>query len=342
MVSPADEEDRVPARDVHHWIDRWERTGLLDAEEAQALRDDAVRAGAHPGLDTAPDPVDRVLRAARGGVVEALGYVGAVLTIGAAVILLDVPEWPQPALVAVLVVAALVSGAAVWRLTPPREDAARRLAGVLGAAAVAATAAAVAVALGPLETDATPRGWEAAVTVPALAVAVAVYRRHAHLLTHAAMGAAAVGTCVALGQLVVGPGAAFETEQAVAGTLLLVVAVGWVVASETGRLTPAWLGTPAAGAVAYAGSAMSLTWVGGEDAELLAVLAAAVVASALGAVLGRLRVLVVGVVGLAITVPMTFTEVFGWSATATAGLLLPVGVAITVWAVWAGRSPTPR
>lgn len=171
---------------------------------------------------------------------------------------------------------------------------------------------------------------------------MAVYRRHPHLLTHAAMGAAAVGTCVALGRLVVGSGAAFETEQAVVGPLLLVVAVGWVVASETGRLTPAWLGTPAAGAVAYAASAMSLTWVGGGDAELLAVLAAAVVASVLGAVLGRLRVLVVGVVGLAITVPMTFTEVFGWSATATAGLLLPVGVAITIWAIWAGRSPTSR
>lgn len=335
-----DEEGHVPARDVHHWIDRWERSGLVDTPTAQALHDDATRAGATPGLEAEPDTMDRVLQAARSGVVEALGYVGAALTIGAVVVLLDVPTWPGPALVALLIAAAAVSGAAMWRLTPPRDDAGRRLAGVLGVAAVAATAGAIGVALDAVVTDATRPGWESAVAVPALLVAVVVYRRHPHLLTHAAMGAAAASSCVTVGQLLVGGGAAFETEQSVMGALLLVVAVGWMAASEAGLLTPAWLGTPGAGAAVFAGAAMSVTWVGGDDAELLAVLAAAAIASGIGAVAGRLRVLVVGVAGLAVTVPMTFTEVLGWSATATAGLLLPVGVVITVWAVWAGRSPT--
>lgn len=332
----------MPARDVHHWIDRWERTGLVDASVAQALHDDATRAGAAPGLDAQPDAVDRVLRAARSGVVEALGYVGAALTIGAVVVLLDVPDWPEPALAAVLAVSALVAGVGVWRLTPPRDDPGRRLAGVLGAVAVAATAGALAVALGPAATEGTRPGWEVVITVPALVVAVVVYRRHAHLLTHAAMGGAAAATCVALGQLVVGPSRAFDTEQAVIGTLLLAVAVAWIVASEAGRLPPSWLGTPAAGAVVYAGAAMASEWFGGDDGEVLATLGVAVVATVVAVATSRLRVLVVGVAGLVVTVPMTFTEVLGWTATATAGLLLPVGVAVTAWAVWAGRSPTRR
>lgn len=331
----------MPARDVHHWIDRWERTGLVDATVAQTLHDDATRAGATPPL-VEPDPVDRVLQAARSGVVEALGYVGAALTLGAVVVLFDVPTWPQPALAAVLALAAVVAGVGVWRLTPPHEDAGRRLAGVLGAVSVAATAGALVVALVPEASEDVPRGRELVVAVPTLAVAVTLYRRHAHLLTHVALGGAAAATCVALAVTVVGPQASFEAEQSAIGGLLLVVAVVWVAANEAGRLAPPWFGTPAAGAVAYAGAAMAVTWVEGGDAEVIATLVTALVATGAAVATSRLRVLVVGVAGLVVTVPMTFTELLGWTPTATAGLLLPVGVAVTAWAVWAGRRPAAR
>ena len=329
----------MPARDVHHWIDRWERTGLVDPEQARLLHTDATRAGVVPALEPA-DGVERVLQAARSGVVEALGYVGAALTLGAVTVLLDVPEWPVPALVLLLAFAAVVAAAGLVRLAPLPTDPARRLAGVLGAVAVAATAGALAVALGP--PDEVDWAWqEVAVALPTLVMAILVYVRHRHLLTHVALGVAAVSSCVSIGDLLVPSSAATSVEETVVGVLLVVVAVGWMVASERDVLPPAWLGTPVAGAVTYVGAAMAMSWapmVGEGEAAVLGALLVAAVATAAGIATSRLRVVVVGVAGLLVTVPMTFTAVFGWTPTATAGLLLPIGVAVTAWAVWSGRS----
>lgn len=330
----------MPARDVHHWIDRWERTGLVDLDLAQRLHDDATRAGAAPRVEE--DAVDRVLAAARGGVVEALGYVGAALTVGAVVVLLDLADWSDPALAGTLLVAAAVAAVGTFLLTPSDTAATRRLAGVLGAVAVVAIAASASQAFGPEPGQAlsdTP-GRELVVALPALAVALLVYARHRHLLTHAALGGSAAATCVALGDLLAGRSASFESRQAVIGTLLLVVAVAWVVLSEQGVLEPAWLGTPVAGAVAYAGAAMATSSSGRDEATVLVTLGLAVAATAVGVATSRLRVTIVGTAGLLVTVPMTFVEVLGWSGTATAGLLLPIGIAVTVWAVLASRRPT--
>ncbi len=132
------------------------------------------------------------------------------------------------------------------------------------------------------------------------------------------------------------------TQQAITGLLLLVAAVAWAVACETGRLEPAWLGTPVAGAVAYVGAAMTTSWTvwsGTDHTAVLTTLALAAAATVLGITTSRLRVTIVGTAGLLVTVPMTFTEVLGWSGSATAAVLLPVGVAVTAWAVLSSRTP---
>lgn len=336
----------MPARDVHHWIDRWERTGLLDAATAQQLHDDATRAGATPGVEP-EGGVEAVLVVARSGVAEALGYVGAVLTLGAMAVLFDVGSWSEPLLGGVLLAAAAVGVAGTFALTPHGSAATRRLAGVLGAVAVAAFATAAWQWLAPDPAPVLPddSGRELLVALATLGVAIVVYLRHHHLLTHAALGASAAATCVALADLLVGADAGFDVQDAVTGGLLLVVAVGWVVASEGGWLEPAWFGTPVAGGVAYAGAAMATSWSvwsGSDDVAVLATLLLAGVATAIGVATSRLRVTIVGTAGLLVTVPMTFTEVFGWSGTATAGLLLPVGIALTAWAVLSNRRPAGR
>lgn len=333
----------MPARDVHHWIDRWERTGLLDDATAQLLHDDAARAGAARAVEP-EGGVEAVLNAARGGVVEALGYVGAALTVGTVGVLLDVGSWADPVLAGALLVAAGLGLAGTFLLTPATSPPTRRLAGVLGAVAVACVAGSVWLWFAPDPGQAFPDtpGRELVVTLPALVVATVAYVRHHHLLTHAALGATVAATCVALGDLVAG-GASFDDRQAVAGVLLLVAALGWTVACETGRLEPAWLGTPVAGAVAYAGAAMATSWSvwsGTDDAAVVATLVLATVATAVGVATSRLRVTIVGAAGLLVTVPMTFTEVLGWSGTATAAVLLPVGLVVTAWAVVSGRRPT--
>lgn len=330
----------MPARDVHHWIDRWERTGLVDADTASLLHDDATRAGAVP--DVTDDAVDRVLSAARGGVVEALGYVGAALTVGAIAVLLDVAGWADLLLAGLLVVVAGGALAAMVWLTPPASAVTRRLAAVLGVVAVAATATAAAVGFGPEPGQAMPDrpGRELLVAVPALAVATVAYLRHRHLLTHAALGAAAVATSIGLGDLLVQDPDAWARREAVAGAIVLVVAVAWVWASEAGRLEPAWLGTPAGGLAAYVSVAVALSSVGSDGTgSVLGLLGLAAAATVVGVAASRLRVTIVGALGLLVAVPMTFVQVLGWSGAATAAVLLPVGVAVTAWAVVANRRP---
>ena len=332
----------MPARDVHHWIDRWERTGLVDTELAQQLHADASRAGAAPAVQA--DPVDRVLSVARDGVVEALGYVGAALTLGTVVVLFDVPDWAAPALATLLLVAALVAGIGAWVLTPTRTATTGRLAGVLGALAAACVAAGLDQAFGGAGGGVAPDtpGRDLVLALPALVVAGVLYARHRHLLTHLAAGVAAVATCAGIGDLAVGRGANLDAQDLATGLLLLALATGWVVGSERGVMRPAWVGTPAGGAVAYTGATVATSWSvwnGPEAAPVLACLGIASVATAVGVTTSRLRVTIVGVAGLLVTVPMTFTDVFGWTATATAGVLLPIGIAVTAWAVLSGRRP---
>lgn len=344
----------MPPNSVRQWIDRWESVGLLGADLADRLRadvtatGDASTAGAPPAAEET-SAVEHVLSRARSGVVETLGYLGAALTLGTAAVLLDVPSWDDLVVVVLLLVVAAVAAAGTFRLTPVSDGRTRRLAGVLGATAVAATFTALSLGLEgwcAFDCDAGERWQNVAMTgLPAM-LGAAVYRRHRHLLTHAAMGGATFGLVLAVGTAVVASDASSQARDMTVGLLLLVVTTAWVWGSETGRLEPAWLGTLAAGGLTYVAVAMVTSWdplfgTGNDHAAVVAALVVAVVHTAAGVIASRLRLTIVGVLGLLVTVPWLLTDVFGWTATQTALVLLPVGIALTVWAIATGRASPP-
>lgn len=350
---------------IHAWVDRWRAADLLDDDAAAALHGDiaateaaeaadatggAPVAAAAPGpaRSDEPDAMDRVIVAARSLVVEALGYLGAVLTLGTLLVLADVDSWSDQALLALLVLGAAVSAWGTVTLTPAEEGPTSRLAGVLGVTAVGLTAGALYVLFDPacFEVDDCSRFQEEvlplAVTLPTLGVAVALYLRHRHLLTHVALGGATMAAITTVALALVGESG--PQEPPVLGAMMLVVALGWVVGSERGALVPAWLGTFAAGAVSYAGMSIltDTAWFGHSDsASIVAALLLAAGYAVSGTFLDRVRLTILGALGLLFTVPMLFTEVFGLSGRATAGILLPVGIVLTVWAVAAGRDDRP-
>lgn len=336
---------------VHEWIDRWQDRGLLSPEVARRLHDD-VDAGAAPSHDER-SAVERALAAARGGVLEALGYLGTAVTLGAFAVLFDLPSWSDATLLGLTVLVAVVTAAGLFRLTPPVAPAGRRLGGVLGLTSVVATALALVQAFEPACGQACTY-WHESV-LPALlsaattGVAAVLYRRHVHLLTHAALAVSTAVLAATVGLVLAGPAASTEAEDAWIGALLLATSLAWVWACETDRLRPAWLGTLAAGGLSYAAVFMItspwVTWVFGtrhDDLAVLAVLALASAHTVVGAVTARLRPTIVGAAGLAVSVPWTLTDVVGLDATTTAGVLLPVGIALTAWAVLAGRRTAER
>ncbi len=78
-------------------------------------------------------------------------------------------------------------------------------------------------------------------------------------------------------------------------------------------------------------------FAGTDDAAILAALLVGTGYTILGVTASRLRVTLVGIGGLVVTVPMTFTQVLGLSPEVTAGLLLPAGIALVAWAILASR-----
>lgn len=341
---------------VHQWINRWQAAGLLTPATADRLRadvDSAQQEAPEAGDDRVSSPVDRVLSVARGGVLEALGYLGAAVTLGALAVLLDVETWGDAALLGLMVVVAAVAGVGVFLLTPPASAATRRLAGVLGLTSVAATATAL---VQVFEADCVPAcsAWEElgvpfVVSAVTSVVAGILYARHRHLLTHVGLGAAVAATAVTAGLGLAGSGAAGTAQDAWSGGLLFLASVAWVWASESGRLPPAWFGTLAGGGVSFAGLVLATSpwdaWLSGTNDDSVTILAALALASAytvIGVIWSRLRPTIVGVVGLLVMVPWTFTDVFGWSGRQTAGLLLPVGLVLTIWAIVSGRVGNQR
>lgn len=346
--------DPSPHAPIHAWVDRWRTAELLDDATTAALHRDiaAAEAAGAAGPATAdaptpppPDTMDRVIDAARSLVVEALGYLGAVLTVGTLLVLADVGSWNDTSLLLLLVLGAAVSAWGTVALTPATEGPASRLAGVLGAAAVGLTAGALWVVFEPschdvgtcsrFEDEVLPL----VVSVPTLGVAVALYLRHRHLLTHVALGTATIATVATVAYALVGTDDFGEPP--LFGALLLAVSLGWVVGSERGALVPAWLGTFAAGGASYAGMSIltdTALFNHSDDASVIAALVLAAGYAVAGTALARVRLTILGAVGLLVAVPMLFTEVFGLSGRTTAGILLPIGIVLTVWAVAAGRS----
>jgi hypothetical protein len=344
----------MTAPTVTDWIDRWEETQLVPADLADRLRTDV--AGTGPEVPTEDDStVDRVLAAARSGIGEALGYLGAAVTVGALSVLFDVRSWNDIAVIVLMAVIAIVTAVGVFLLTPVASAVTRRLAGVLGLTSVIATATTLTQTVPERCWDNCTlweaHGWPAVVALGTTAVAAVLYARHRHLLTHVGLGGGVAASAFAVGALAAGPGTEWTTVESWQGILLFVAAVTWVVASERGVFTPAWLGTLVAGGVSYAGlitaaNAWGLFLFATHEQRMAALLVLALGAAytVAGVVTSKLRPTIVGAGGLLVGVPWTFTEVLGWTPTQTAGLLLPVGIVLTAWAIAAnrdGRAHTP-
>lgn len=308
---------------VHDWIDRWEQRDLLGVDLAETLRDDARSVG-----DDDRPLVERALDRAGSGVRETLGYLGAAFSIGAAGVALDVGSWPEPAIVALLGAVAVLGSLGVVLLTPASSGRAGRLASVSGVAAVVA----LATALGMTVPD--PERTPLLVGLPALGLAGWLYTQHRTVLLHLALGAAAAGSAITAGATF---STATRTIEVVGGIVLAVAATAWIVLSERRVLEQQWLGTLAGGAMTHVGIAMATSAMatGTFEAEttLLVALGVALAHTVVGAVTDRTRVIVVGAAALTVVVPATCIEVLGWSETTTAVALLPVGVALTAWAL---------
>lgn len=307
---------------VHDWIDRWQQGGLLDKILAGRLHDDVAQVAAHtPATPSVreDDLATRMLSAAANGIKETFGYVGAALTLATLFVLIDVASWTQPMFIALLSMVAVGGATGLVLLVPTDSGPLQRLAGVSGAVSVMAFAGVLTLV-------------EDSVSVPAVLLGVlvtvlsaALYLRHPQVLLHLTTGASVVATIIFLGEDLVSSAA-----DPVVGAVLLVVSLLWILACETGVIGQPWIGTPFAAASAFAGAALAtdLSLFGDLETLILASLFLSGAFAAVGAFTDRLRLIIVGSVGLVFTVPMTFTEVLGLSATTTAAILLPVGLAL--------------
>lgn len=340
-------------RDVRTWIDRWVEQGLLEDGIADRLREDV--AGAGPGDREADGGLTDLLPgSARSMVLEAVGYLGAALTIGALGALFDVTDWPRPVIVALLALASALAGWGTWKLTPPTSDASSRLAAVLGAVAVGTLAAALFQAVEPdcfVDRFGDRCGWVEDNLLPFVilllvtAAAAAVHRRHTTVVGHGVLGWAAVALTWSVAHLPFGPSSSstrdFATEESLFGLLLVVVGLAWTWAAETGRLEPAWVGTFGAAGAFFAGLLMATGYDpifgSSDDLPTLVALAAGAAWLLVGVQGDRLRLTIVGTVALLFAIPTTLLEVLDLSQATVTLVMLPIGIALMAWAVREGR-----
>lgn len=329
---------------MRHQLDDWHDRGLIDDDTHARLVDDLA------GRDVA----SRSFAAAgRALVLEAVGYVGAALIVGALLFLFDVPSWGASSHVVLFVLVAVLTTAAAMRLYPSELDALNRLASLLAAASAGSAAAAVGLfASNTFGFDAPGMCWSslngcpeptwveqylAPITASAAATALAAFHhfRIRRTATHLALGAAAFTLLGAATASIVEPmDVHHSTETGLFGVAFVIAGLAWAYASETGRLTPTTVGTVGAtfAAGCGVGAATELT-----DGMLLVGLAAAAGYIAAGIRLDRVRLTALGGVGVLVFTPWTLHELFGLSALTTAWLLLPVGVALLLWVFRAAR-----
>ncbi len=342
------------APDVHALIDRWDRSGLLEPGQAERLRADLadhpprVRPRATP-LDSPEASASEgpgrttngLLETAVAAGLEALGYLGAALVVGAVTYLADVPNWPRPGLLALLAAVTVGCGWAVDRLTPAQEGLTSRLVTVVGSAGLFALVGFLAMLFEPF-CDGSSCGWLQervfvfAVVLPPAAAAAELYRRETNAVTHAWFGIGVASILYLLSQVPFpADSTSYRSQEIAAALVLLPASIAWAWASETERLAPTWIGTIAASGVALSSMVMLADIdLFGSDANGLVPLAVLVFGGAyvsLGATVGRWRLTVIGALVLVWGVPWTLTDVLGLSATTTSILLLPVGLALMAY-----------
>lgn len=305
----------------HDWIERWREARLLHDDVAVLLHEDVLRVRRTTAPPTQPedDLAARMLRAAANGVKEALGYIGAAVTVGTLAVLADVASWSQPMFLSLLCLFTLAGAAALALLTPTESGPLGRLAGVAGATSVLSFLGALVLVEELVHVPA------ALLTGLVATLSGVLYLRHRQVLLHLTTGASLFATTMLLPEHLPA-----HLDEPIAGLTVLVLGIAWIVGSELGVIRQPWIGTPFAAAAAYLGAVLivGVDLFGSLDLPILASLFLAAAFTAAGAVTDRLRVTIVGTAGLLVTVPMVCTEVLGLTPTVTAALLLPVGLGL--------------
>ena len=306
----------------------WVAAGLISAEQAERIR---THEAARPGRGQRPTAT-RTTTGPTGSslVVEALGYLGGVIMLTGAGILVglywqDIPVAVRLLLTGASAIALVAGGLAV----PDRfGEAAGRLRTLLWALAVAATGAFMAV----LTTDVLDRHDEEALVVifpPTALVALALWWVRRTWLQQLAL-------LVPLVLSATGVALQVTDADAVPGLTVWLVAVAWTALAWTGRLAPRATGL-AFGGVAAVFGAMTMP----EQSGILLGLATAVALLALALVDRSLSLLAVSALGLLESAPRAVVEWFPGRLSASLTLIV-VGGLLVVAAVWVARHQHER
>lgn len=318
---------RPPAPPSDH-LEDWVAAGLITPEQARAIRDHEARATGGGARSVAPrtgSPAGTSL------VVEALGYLGGIIMLVGAVILVnlyweDLPTAARLLLPAAAAVALVAAGSAV----PDRlGDAARRLRSVLWALAVVATATFFAV----FAVDVLDRQDEASLVVVGpctAALAALLWRLRRTWLQQLALLVPLVLTAAGLAHEIDG----LDTDWY--GGLTWILAVVWSMLAYAGRLEPRVTGVGFGGLVGTFGA---LTISNDLGIVLALATAGALVVVALHE--RSLPWLAVGAISVLESAPRTAVQWFPGRLSAAITLIVAGGLLVLA-AVWVARHQDER
>ena len=309
-------------------IRAWVTEGIINEEQAARIRDRARPLSAEPPAPTRPVEHDRSAEL-RSYAIEALGYLGGLLVVIAAVLLAnrywrDLETAGRLTVFGVVAVGLVIAG----RLAPAdRAPEWGRLRSVLWAGATASVAGFAAIyadeVAGWQETD-----MALAVSGTATLAAAALWIAYRSALQQIVLMVGAMLTAgSAMNQL-------FDEEWTI-GVGIWTVALVWVVLGWTQRLRPREMAMPLGAVGMVFGASATMTYDAGIVLALLTVAGVVLVA-----VLARaLPMLGAGALGTLMIVPRAVDEWFPGELTAPF-VLLGLGGGLVVLAVWIARTRT--
>lgn len=306
-------------------LDRWVAAGLIERDQARA-----IAAAERHRADADQRRVSRT--------VEAVGYLGAVLAIVAAVLVLSdvwdqLQAWARVTVLGTVALGTLVGGSAVRTSAEPAFE---RLTSVLWTAAVLATAMTTGV-LGGSVLDLDEAGTMLMAAAPATVLAAVLWRLRPRVLQHVVLFAGIVATVLS---------AIWVTEADLAewawGLIVYGIGLAWMLVSWGGFARPQTTGL-VLGMLGLGVGASVASGGGDRGFGLVLGLVTSLALIGVSAVAQRTLVLGFGAVGVAVFLPQLATHWFG--ATVGAPLALFVAGLVLVVAALAGarmRSGSPE
>ncbi len=308
----------VLVKDLQDRLEQWTAQGLISTDQAEQI-------AAHE----AQAPSARITRTTGA---EAIGYVGAALTIGALVLLfgqlwMDLLVVGRLVLVGTLTSALLAAGFALRRAASP---AMQRLSSVLLTAGVAGTGWFAGVVARDL---ANITGARVGVTVGAvtLIVSLVLYVLHHRALLQLAVLVSLLTLLMSAAEL-----SPLPISSTWRGVLVGAVGLVWTLLARGGWHRPRLVADIIGAALLLIGAQIASIDQGRVSALIVGVVIAAVLVAA-AVLLDELHLLVVGALGLFALVPQLVFEIFGDVIGAPATLLL-IGLLLVLLAVGLGRA----